>query len=147
MNKIYFYGADKAANIKNRARVKAVLLSLFRHEGANLARLNYIFCSDNYLLEINRQYLNHDTLTDVITFPFSKEGEPILGEIYLSVERIKENAKTFEAEYQNELLRVMIHGALHLCGYKDKTKIQKEQMRGKENLYLNQFNVSREANS
>lgn len=147
MHKIYIYDADKLAVLENRKAVKLLLLSLFDQENIVLNKLNYIFCSDEYLLEINKKYLNHDTLTDVITFPFSEEGKPVYGEVYLSVERIKENAKTFKVEYQNELLRVMIHGALHLCGYTDKTKLSKLQMHKRENYYLSQFNVSRESNS
>ncbi|SFQ12503.1 rRNA maturation RNase YbeY [Parafilimonas terrae] len=147
MNKIYLHSADKIANIKHKSLVKALVIALFEEECIALDQLSYIFCSDAYLLQINKQFLNHDTLTDVITFPFSEEGEPVYGEVYLSVDRIKENAKTFEVEYQNELLRVMVHGALHLCGYTDKTKPQKAQMREKEDYYLKQFNVSREANS
>lgn len=147
MNKIYLHSADKIANIKHKTFVKALIVELFKEEGTALEQLSYIFCSDTYLLQINQQFLNHNTLTDVITFSFSGKGEPVYGEVYLSVDRIKENAKTFEVEYQNELLRVMIHGALHLCGFTDKTKLQKAQMREREDYYLKQFNVSREANS
>lgn len=145
MNKIYIYGADKLAVIENRKAVKTLLLGLFTEENTPLDKLSYIFCSDDYLLEINKKYLDHDTLTDVITFPFSTKGQPVFGEVYLSTERIKENAKTFKVKYQTELLRVMIHGALHLCGYTDKTKSSKMQMREREDHYLNKFNVSREA--
>ena len=123
------------------------MLNLFEQENIALERLNYIFCSDEYLLQMNKEFLNHYTLTDIITFPLSDAGRPVYGEVYLSVERVKENAKAFQVEYQNELLRVMIHGALHLCGHTDKTKADKNQMRARENYYLNQFNVSREANS
>lgn len=147
MNKIYIYGADKVADLKNRKAVKKLIVLLFENENTALERVNYIFCSDEYLLNINKQFLNHNTLTDVITFLVSTKGKPVYGEIYLSVERIKENAKTYNVEYQNELLRVMIHGALHLCGYTDKTKTAKAQMNEKENYYLKQFKVSREANS
>jgi rRNA maturation RNase YbeY len=96
---------------------------------------------------MNQQYLKHSTLTDVITFPFSTKDEPVSAEIYISIERIRENAKTYGIQYQNELLRVMIHGALHLCGYDDKKKSLQLQMRAKEDYYLNQFKVSREANT
>ena len=147
MNNIYLYGADKAADLKQKKAVKQLIQDLFSRENTRLERLNYIFCSDEYLLKMNKQFLNHSTLTDVITFPFSEDGKPVHGEVYLSVERIKENAKTFGVEYQNELLRVMIHGALHLCGYTDKTKALKLVMTEKENHYLKQFNVPREANS
>lgn len=147
MNNIYLYGADKAADVKQKKAVKQLISNLFSQENTELERVNYIFCSDEYLLKINKQFLDHSTLTDVITFPFSAKGKPVYGEVYLSVERIKDNAKTFKVEYQNELLRVMIHGALHLCGYTDKTKASKLEMTEKENHYLNLFNVPREANS
>lgn len=147
MNKIYIYGADKLAIVENRKAVKELLLSLFSEEDTELDKINYIFCSDEYLHDINLKYLDHDTLTDVITFPLSEKGKPVYGEVYLSTDRIKENAKSFKVKYQNELLRVMIHGALHLCGYTDKTKASKMQMREREDYYLNKFNVSREANS
>jgi probable rRNA maturation factor len=146
MSNIFFYGADKAANVQNKKPVKSLIAFLFQNENVELERVNYIFCSDEYLLKINQQFLQHNTFTDVITFPLSKKGESVYGEIYLSVDRIKENAKSFNAAYQKELLRVMVHGALHLCGYKDKTKSLQQQMRAKENYYLKQFEVSREAN-
>jgi probable rRNA maturation factor len=147
MGKIFFFKADKADGVKDKKSFKEVLIFLFEKENVGLKRLNYIFCSDKYLVKINNQYLKHNTLTDVITFPFSEKGEPVSAEIYISVERIKENAKTYGIQYQNELLRVMIHGALHLCGYNDKKKSLQLQMRGKEDYYLNQFKVSREANT
>lgn len=144
MKKIFLYSSDANIDLKNRETIKQLLISLFKEEGTSLNRLNYIFCSDKYLLGINQQYLNHDTLTDIITFPLSQIGEPVSGEIYMSTERIKENAKAYRVPYQKELLRVMIHGALHLSGYKDKLKKERIQMRAKENYYLNHFKVSRE---
>jgi probable rRNA maturation factor len=147
MGKIFFFSADKAGGIKDKKAFKEVLAFLFEKENVGLKRLNYIFCSDEYLVKINQQYLNHNTLTDVITFPFSEKDEPVSAEIYISVERIKENAKTYRIQYQNELLRVMIHGALHLCGYEDKKQSLQLRMREKEDYYLNQFKVSREANT
>jgi rRNA maturation RNase YbeY len=144
MGKIILYSADVKIDLKDRTSVKQLIIDLFKKEQVNLNRLNYIFCSDKYLLKINQQYLGHDTLTDIITFPLSQIGEPIIAEIYVSIERIKENAKTYKVSYQNELLRVMIHGALHLSGYKDKLKPEQLQMRSKEDYYLNYFKVSRE---
>ena len=147
MNKIFFYSADKVVDIKNRSLAKKLIADLFGKEKTDLDRINYIFCSDDYILNINQQYLNHNTLTDIITFPLSNPGEAIYGEIYLSVQRIKENAKTYGVAYQTELLRVLIHGALHLCGYIDKTKKDKLEMRAKEDFYLKAFNVTRETNN
>jgi rRNA maturation RNase YbeY len=94
------------------------------------------FCSDEYLLEINQNHLKHSFYTDVITFCLSDPTAPISGEVYLSTDRIKENAKAYKQRYQTELLRVMIHGALHLCGYKDNTITQKKEMHLKEEFYL-----------
>src|SRR6187399_2770191 len=107
MNKVYIYGADKLAVVENKKAIKELLLSLFIEENTDLDTITYIFCSDEYLLDINKKYLDHDTLTDVITFPLSEEDKPVYGEVYLSTDRIKENAKTFKVGYQNELLRVM----------------------------------------
>jgi probable rRNA maturation factor len=142
MNKIFFNRADKTPGVIDRKAVKKFLEFLFENENTPLERLSYIFCSDKYLFEINLKYLNHSTLTDVITFPFSERGQPVYGEVYLSVDRIKENAKTYNTVYQNEVLRVMIHGALHLCGYKDKKKAERQEMRERENYYLNQFSFT-----
>jgi rRNA maturation RNase YbeY len=147
MGKIFFFRADRADGIKDKSAFKEALALLFEKENVSLKRLNYVFCSDEYLLKMNQQYLKHSTLTDVITFPFSTKDEPVSAEIYISIERIRENAKTYGIQYQNELLRVMIHGALHLCGYDDKKKSLQLQMRAKEDYYLNQFKVSREANT
>jgi len=144
MDKIFFFRADKAVNAKNRFAIKNLIAKLFKYEKTSLNRIDYVFCSDEYLLKINQQFLHHETYTDIITFPLSDDNEPVYGEIYISVDRIKENAKAFKVSYQNELLRVIIHGALHLCGYKDHSKAEKHNMRSKENYYLNKFFVSRE---
>ena len=97
--------------------------------------LNFIFCSDEYLLQINRQYLQHDYYTDIITFDYSQKNL-VSGDIYISIDRVKDNAATYKVSFQNELLRVIIHGVLHLCGYKDKTKADAGLMRKKEDYYL-----------
>jgi len=122
-----------------------LIRTLFEEQHTTLEKLSYIFCTDEYLLELNSKYLNHTTLTDVITFPLSEVDAPVIAEIYISIDRIKENAKKFNTQYQTELLRVMIHGALHLCGYGDKKASEKSKMREKENYYLEKFKVSREA--
>ena len=105
-------------------------------EAFQLQSLHFIFCKDDYLYKINRKFLNHDTLTDVITFPYSKKKNLIEGDIYISLERIKENANKYAVTFMQELKRVMIHGVLHLCGYGDKKKKEKIIMRKKENFYL-----------
>ena len=104
-------------------------------ENNKLGEINYIFCDDAYLLKINQDYLNHDTFTDIISFDYTI-GKQINGDIYISVERVKENAKQFNTTFQDELHRVMIHGVLHYCGYKDKTEAEKKIMRSKEDYYL-----------
>lgn len=106
-------------------------------EKGALGELNYIFCSDSYLLGINQQYLNHNTLTDIITFDHrGGEDGPISGDIYISIERVKENAQAFKVPFEVELHRVIIHGVLHLLGFKDKKKADQALMRKKEEAYL-----------
>jgi len=97
--------------------------------------VSVIFCSDEYLLELNTEFLNHDTLTDVITFNYSDDND-LLGDIYISIDRVSENADKFEQAFDVELNRVIIHGFLHLCGYNDKTKSERELMTAKEDLYI-----------
>jgi len=98
--------------------------------------ISFIFCSDNYLLEVNKQYLNHDYFTDIITFDYV-ENNVVSGDIFISCDRVKENAREFNAEFLYELSRIIIHGILHLCGYKDKSKKDKLLMTQKEDFYLN----------
>jgi rRNA maturation RNase YbeY len=108
---------------------------VIKSEGFKEGEINYIFCDDAYLLDINQKYLNHDTLTDIISFDYAV-GKELHGDIYISVERVKENAKDFEVDFKEELKRVMVHGVLHYCGYKDKTDEDKKLMRSKEDSYM-----------
>jgi rRNA maturation RNase YbeY len=140
MNKITFHSADVKISASNRSRLKTSILKVFQMEGYTLRHLSYIFCSDEFLLKLNRKYLKHDFYTDILTFSISEKGDPIQSEIYISSNRIKENAKTFKVSYQKELLRVMIHGALHLCGYDDQTEKEKITVRQKEDYYI-QLNI------
>ncbi len=103
-------------------------------------QIDYIFCTDDYLLELNQQYLNHDTLTDIITFDYTK-GKTISGDIFISTDRVKENADAFGVAFENELHRVMSHGLLHLMGYGDKTVEEKAEMRRKEEEKIKMFHV------
>ena len=103
-------------------------------EDKRIGAVSYIFCSDNYLIELNREYLKHDTLTDIITFPYS--STPIEGDIFISIDRVRDNAKDFGVAFEHELRRVIIHGVLHLCGYGDKTDAQAAVMRQKEDAAL-----------
>ena len=117
-----------------------MLESIFTNEGARLESLNFVFCSDSYLLKINRDFLSHDFYTDIITFDLSEETSgTIIGEVYISVDRVKDNALKLDASFNEELLRVVFHGALHLCGYKDKKKNEIAEMREKEEQYLRLF--------
>ncbi|MBS1918057.1 MAG: rRNA maturation RNase YbeY [Bacteroidetes bacterium] len=136
---VYFHYTDKPFFFKERARCKKSISDLFKREKVKLKEIHYIFCSDSSLLTINRKFLNHNYYTDIITFPLSEQGSPVTGEVYISIDRVKENAKTFNTSFSNELLRVIFHGALHLCGYKDKTKKQKEVMSQMEDKSLRSF--------
>jgi probable rRNA maturation factor len=127
---------EKRISLKDRQNLRATLSTLFRKERKKLAEIHYIFVSDDRLLEINRQFLQHDYYTDIITFPLSERGQPISGEIYISVDRVRENAREFGSSLKDELLRVIFHGALHLCGYSDKTSPQLGKMRQLEDKYL-----------
>jgi rRNA maturation RNase YbeY len=116
--------------------LSAVILSENKKEG----EINYIFCDDDYLLEINRQYLDHDTLTDIISFDYSF-GNEIIGDIFVSVERVKENASDYKVTFHEEIQRVLVHGILHYCGYKDKTESDELVMRSKEEEKMKMFHV------
>ncbi|MFZ1676116.1 MAG: rRNA maturation RNase YbeY [Saprospiraceae bacterium] len=108
-------------------------------EGYELDRIDYIFCSDEFLLDINRTHLQHDDYTDIITFPL--EENPIVGEIYISIDRVRENASSFHIAFEEELHRVMIHGVLHLCGYDDHEDDDIQEIRAKEEEYLNEYRI------
>lgn len=117
---------------------QAWIEKIIASEEKELGELNYIFCDDNYLHQINVQYLDHDTLTDIITFDYTEE-QIISGDIFISVERVADNAQDFNVDFQAELLRVMAHGVLHLCGYKDKSDAESKQMRSKEEEKIQLF--------
>jgi rRNA maturation RNase YbeY len=136
MPAIQFFEEDIPYKLKNKTAVRKWITEAIVNEGFKLAELTYVFCSDEYLLQINQQYLNHDTYTDIITFDNSEEHNTIAGDIFISIERIKENAAKFAVTETQELHRVIIHGALHLLGYKDKTVADKKKMTLKEDYYL-----------
>jgi rRNA maturation RNase YbeY len=106
-----------------------------------MKRIDYIFCSDEFLLNINRSFLNHDTFTDIVTFDLSDHPNEIIGEIYISIDRVKENATLHNCSFTTEILRVLFHGSLHLCGYKDKSKKDIIEMRGKEDFYISTYEL------
>jgi rRNA maturation RNase YbeY len=134
-SKIYFF-FDKKVTLEKRRALKKFLTSIFKKEQKNLGWVNFIFCSDDYLRSINKRYLRHNYYTDIVTFGLSGKTEPLRGEIYISVDRVKENATLFGISLKKELHRVIIHGVLHLCGYRDKTRGQKKQMTALEDYYL-----------
>lgn len=113
--------------------------ALMNAEGRDFTSLDYVFCTDEYLLAINQRFLQHDDLTDIITFNLAEQSGDIVGEIYISVERVRDNSLLFNTAFEDELRRVIYHGALHLCGYKDKTKKDQFEMREKEDFYLKKF--------
>jgi len=137
MPAITFFEEDITYKLKHKAAVRRWITETINAEGYRLKELNYIFCSDGYLLQINQQYLNHDTYTDIITFDNSENEKSIAGDIFISIERIRENAAKFNVTESDELHRVIIHGALHLLGYGDKKPADKKRMTEKEDYYLN----------
>lgn len=135
---ISFHNQSLSFKLKEKTKLKQWIKSITEKEKHQLGTINYIFCTDDELLEINIKHLNHNTLTDIITFDYT-EGKTINSDIFISIERVTENAKKFQVSFEEELHRVMIHGVLHLCGYKDKTKADAELMRKKENGALKLF--------
>ncbi|TWR28673.1 rRNA maturation RNase YbeY [Mucilaginibacter achroorhodeus] len=136
MPAISFFEEDIIYKLKNKTAIRKWLKDTIEAEGYKLKELNYIFCSDEYLLQINQQYLDHDTYTDVVTFDNSEEEGVIVSDIFISIDRIRENASKFKVTEEHELHRVIIHGALHLLGYKDKSVTDKQKMTSKEDFYL-----------
>lgn len=124
--------------LKDKTRLKQWIKHIILSENKIAGPIAYIFCTDDELLEVNLAHLNHNTYTDIITFDYT-EGSKVSGDILISIDRVKENAVKFEVSFEEELRRVMIHGVLHLCGYKDKSKEQSQLMRKKENSALSKF--------
>lgn len=135
---ITFANQDINFTLKNKITLKQWIKTIIQNKKRNLGDIAFIFCSDEFLLNLNIQHLNHDTLTDIITFDYSKGSakQAISGDIFISVDRIRENAENFSKTFENELHRVMIHGVLHLLGYSDKTKIDKTEMTKQEDNSL-----------
>jgi len=140
MPEISFFEEDISYKLKNKKQVRQWIKDTIVAEGFKLGELSYIFCSDAYLLQINRQYLDHDTYTDIITFDNSETKGIITSDIFISIERIRENAAKFNQSVVDELHRVLIHGVLHLVGYKDKTPEDNKTMTQKEDEYLGKRN-------
>jgi probable rRNA maturation factor len=132
---INFFTEDLDFKIKGKRDIKSWIKKVIGSENKVVGNINYIFTSDKFLLEISRKYLNHNTYTDIITFNYN-QGNTLNGDIYISVDRVKENAKVYSDNFENELFRVIVHGVLHLIGYDDVSNPLEEIMRQKENIYL-----------
>ncbi len=134
-DKISFFSEDIDFSLNKSHVYQEWIEQMVQLENKSLGEISYVFCSDEYLHKINLQYLEHDTYTDIITFDYS-DGNIVAGDIFISIDRVKENAETFECSFTKELSRVIIHGVLHLVGYKDKTNEDSQTMRAKEDFYL-----------
>ena len=132
---IRFFSEDVPFNLKEKQKIKNWIKDAAKNENKIVGDINFIFCSNNYLLEINKKYLNHDYFTDVITFDFC-EGKMISGDIFISIDCVRENSVTYIQPFDKELYRVLIHGILHLCLYCDSTSSEKAVMRSKEDFYI-----------
>jgi len=137
---IHFFEEDIRVPLNKKREIKSWLQRVAKEEDKKIGELNYVFCSDSYLLEMNQQYLNHNTLTDIITFDQSDNPTIVEGDIYISFDRVKENGSSLQSE-KTELYRVMVHGLLHLLGYKDKKTEEQQLMRSKEDYYLTHLNL------
>ena len=135
MAPVHFHVEHPNYKLSQPDEIKEWIRSACQEEKVRIEQLDFIFCTDEALLEINIKHLNHNTLTDIITFPYN-EGEVIQGDIFISVDRVNENASSFKVDKQDELCRVIIHGILHLVGYGDKTPADQAEMRKKEDYYL-----------
>lgn len=138
-NCISFNKADKTTSLSNKVALKSFIEKRVKKEGLSIESLNYVFCSDTYLLAINKQFLQHDYYTDIISFDLSETPGQLNAEVYISIDRVKENAKTHEVSFKEELLRVIFHGALHFCGYKDKKPADVKLMRSMEDKWLRAY--------
>jgi probable rRNA maturation factor len=137
-NQIRFFTEDILFILRNKKLIRDWLEKCARKETNKPLLLNYIFCSDPYLKKINKKFLSHNYLTDIITFPSNNSKENLSGDIFISIDRVRDNARNYNENLTDELHRVMVHGLLHLCGYRDKTQKDISLMRKKENSYLKQ---------
>ncbi len=139
MSKIIFHLEDVKFKLLSRNALKSWIREVIQTEGKQAGDISFILCSDEYLLDINRRYLSHDYYTDVITFDYS-DGRIVSGDIYISIDRVKDNATIYKVKTIEEMKRVMIHGVLHLIGYKDDSENSKSKMRYLETMYIAHFN-------
>ena len=140
--KFYFKNNSVEFKLKNVLEYRSFFPLIFIEENFDFRTITYIFCDDEFLKSLNNEFLKHNTYTDILTFSLSDNGKPIIAEIYISVDRIRENASIYRVSFEEELERVMIHGCLHLCGYEDHTKDLKANMRARENYYLKKLKHS-----
>ena len=136
---IFFHFTVAPFYFPHRNRLKMFLHRQMKGEEGPIEALHYIFCSDEFLHRMNQDYLGHDTYTDIITFPLSRKGQPLVADIYISIDRVRDNSTNLQTRFLQELHRVVFHGALHLCGYKDKTAREVETMRCMEDRWLDKF--------
>jgi probable rRNA maturation factor len=125
--------------LSNRKALKAFIVSTLKKKKQPVEAVNIVFCDDGYLLDLNKKFLRHDFYTDILSFPLSRPGEPLIAEIYISIDRVRENAKSLDITFKKELHRVIFHGILHFCGYNDKSSAETKKMRTIENKYLNLY--------
>ena len=138
---IQFHNADLTYRVSNATALKTYLFKKFKSAGKKPDAINYIFCSDDYLLQLNQAHLKHNTFTDIITFELSAPGEPLVADIYISIERVRENASVFSNSIKSEVHRVIFHGALHLIGFKDKSAKEARRMRAMEDTWLKEYEI------
>jgi probable rRNA maturation factor len=136
---IFFNNADRSTSLRSRTELKTFINKQCLKEGVHIETLQYVFCSDAFLLDINKRFLNHNFYTDIISFDLSEQNGSLIGDVYISIDRVKENAKTEGNLYTHELLRVIFHGALHFCGYKDKKPADQKTMRSMEDKWLKAY--------
>lgn len=136
---VQFFFLEHNISLSNRSALKVFINQIFKKEKRRLRQLTYIFCSDDYLLNINKAHLQHDYYTDIITFDLSELKTETIGEVYISIDRVRDNARTLGVSIKEELHRVIFHGALHLCGYKDKTPKHAKEMRAAEDRCLTAY--------
>ena len=141
---INFFSKEVPYLLSNEEIVSTWIAQVAKQYGSHIEELNYIFCSDTYLLELNKEHLDHDYYTDILTFPYQQK--PIMGDIYISVDRVKDNARTFGVLFDHEMNRVMAHGLLHLLGFDDQTEQDKKEMRAKEDESVEILNTLLDTN-
>lgn len=136
---VQFFFKDVNPLLRNRAGLKKHISKLFKIEGVKIKQITVVFCTDRFLLGLNNEFLNHDYYTDIVTFHYNKHSEPVIGELYISTDRVRENARELKKRVNEELHRVIFHGCLHLCGYQDKSSQQIKRMREREEYYLRSY--------